>query len=58
MRTKGARERIPDELREKTKILLAQGYSYNSISKELNISKDSIHRISKEIDNLEQLRTS
>ena len=57
MRTKGSRKRISDEIREKTKILLAQGYSYNSISKKLNISKDSIHRIGKEIDNLEQLRT-
>ena len=57
MRTKGSRKRISDEIREKVKILLAQGYSYNSISKELSISKDSIHRIGKEIDNLEQLRT-
>jgi len=57
MRTKGARQRISNEIREKTKILLAQGYSYNLISRELNISKDSIHRIGKEIDNLEQLRT-
>ena len=57
MRTKGSRKRISDEIREKVKILLAQGYSYNSISKELSISKDSIHRIGKEIDNLEHLRT-
>lgn len=57
MRTKGSRKRISDEIREKVKILLAQGYSYNSISKELSISKDSIHRIGEEIDNLEQLRT-
>jgi len=57
MRTKGSRKRISDEIREKVKILLTQGYSYNSISKELSISKDSIHRIGKEIDNLEQLRT-
>ena len=57
MRIKGSRKKISDEIREKAKILLAQGHSYNFISKELSISKDSIHRISKEIDNLEQLRT-
>ena len=57
VRIKGSRKKISDEIKEKVKILLAQGHSYNFISKELNISKDSIHRIGKGIDNLEQLRT-
>jgi len=54
---KKTNKKLSYEVKEKAKIMLAEGHSYNIILKTLNISKGAIHNISKEIDNLEQLRT-
>ena len=55
---KNTNKKLSYEIKENAKIMLAEGRSYNIISKTLNISKGSINKISKEIDNLEQLRTN
>lgn len=50
--------RICDEVREKVKIMAIEGHSVRYIAKSLSISSTAVHRIKKEIDNLEQLRTN
>ena len=55
MKTKDSK-RIPDNIREQVKILAIEGLSERTISKRLGISNNSVHRIKKEVDNLEQLR--
>ena len=55
MKTKGSK-RIPDNIREQVKILAIEGLSERTIANKLNISNNAVHRIKKEIDNLEQFR--
>jgi hypothetical protein len=55
MKTKGS-VNIPDEIREKVKIMAIQGHSEPYIAKKFNIANSSVHRIKKEIDGLESLR--
>ena len=55
MKTKGSK-RIPDNIREQVKILAIEGLSERTIANKLNISNNAVHRIKKEVDNLEQLR--
>ena len=55
MKIKGSK-RIPDNIREQVKILTVEGLSERTIAKRLGISNNAVHRIKKEVDNLEQLR--
>lgn len=50
--------RIPDEIREKVKVMAVEGHSVRYIAKSLSISSTAVHQIEKETDNLEQLRTN
>ena len=56
MKKKHSTKRIPDDIREKVKIMAIEGHSERYIAKALSISNSEVHRIKKEIDNLEQLR--
>jgi 23S rRNA maturation-related 3'-5' exoribonuclease YhaM len=55
MRTKGSINLI-DEVKEKARVLLTEGYSINSISKRLGISRNSVRTARDEKDNLDGLR--
>jgi len=55
LKIKGSK-RIPDNIREQVKILTVEGLSERTIAKRLGISNNAVHRIKKEVDNLEQLR--
>ena len=55
MKRKGNKQ-IPDEVREKVKILTAQGYSVRTIANRVSLDKNTVNRIQHEIDNLGQLR--
>jgi len=49
---------ISDEIREQIKVLAIEGSSVRYISNRVGVSVNAVHRIKKEIDNLEQFRTS
>jgi len=55
MKRKGNKQ-IPDEVRERVKILTAQGYSVRTISNRVSLGKNAVNKIQHEIDNLGQLR--
>ena len=58
MKRKRSTKRIPDDIREKVKIMAIEGHSERYIAKALSISNSEVHRIKKETDNLEQLRAN
>jgi len=48
--------KLTDEIKEKARILLTEGYSINSISKRLSISRTGVRTAMNEKDNLDSLR--
>ena len=48
---------LTDEIKEKVKIMSVQGHSIEYIAKALDISNDSVHKIRKQNDNFEELRS-
>jgi len=48
--------KLTDEIKEKARILLTEGYSINSISKRLGISRTGVRTAMNEKDNLDSLR--
>jgi len=48
--------KLTDEIKEKARILLTEGYSINSISKRLDISRTGVRTAMNEKDNLDSLR--
>lgn len=47
---------LTDEIKEKVRVLLTEGYSINSISKRLSISRTGVRTARDEKDNLDSLR--
>lgn len=47
---------LTDELKEKARVLFTEGYSINSISKRLGISRTGVRTAMNEVDNLDSLR--
>lgn len=56
MKKMGQGIKLPDEIKEKARVLLTEGYSINYISKVLKISRVSVRTARDERDNLDALR--